>query len=325
MCHRRFRCRATCRRSPRVSPRGRRWQQLRRSHLPHRRPLHLHLSRCFPRCPEHPARELTQHRRPEVTVASTRNLSKGLAAVATATAAAFGLCPSAAADPATPPPNPTQGLPGLPALAQLSPIIQQAASNPAQATQLLMAAAEAFTHNPTAPTESRNVAASVNQFVQEPTNPNPGSPPLGVAAPGAPAPAPNGVTPPDTSPVPHVPPAGVEPGTQAHLPTGIDPAHAAGPAPVAAPAATPPVSAPAPGTVVPAAAPGAAPAPAPAPPAPATPPPGPAAPATRARAGASRSCAGRRPRGSPGFWPRRPAHAGLHVSLDRHQLPCGRQ
>jgi len=211
-------------------------------------------------------------------VASTWNLSKGLAAVVTASAAAFGLCPSAAADPATPPPNPTQGLPGLPALAQLSPIIQQAASNPAQATQLLMAAAEAFTHNPTAPTESRNVAASVNQFVQEPTNPNPGSPPLGVAAPGAPAPAPNGVTPPDTSPVPHVPPAGVEPGTQAHLPTGIDPAHAAGPAPVAAPAATPPVSAPAPGTVVPAAAPGAAPAPAPAaaPPAPVATPPAPA-------------------------------------------------
>jgi hypothetical protein len=201
-------------------------------------------------------------------VANTWNLSKGLAAVATATAAAFGLCPSAAADPATPPPNPIQQLPGLPALAQLSPIIQQAASNPEQATQLLMAAAQAFTHNPTAPTESKNVATSVTQFVQEPTNPNPGSSPLGVAAaPGAPAPAPNGVTPPDNSPVPHVPPAGVEPGTQAHLPTGIDPAHAAGPAPVAAPVATPPVSAPATasGTVVPAAAPGTAPAPAPAP------------------------------------------------------------
>jgi hypothetical protein len=183
-------------------------------------------------------------------MASTRNLSKGLAAVVTASAAAFGLCPSAAADPPASQPNSTQQLPGLPALSQLSPIIQQAASNPAQATQLLMAAAQAFTHNPTAPTESKNMAASVNQFVQEPGSP--------VA--GAPAPAPNGVTPPDTAPVPHVPPAGIVPGTQAHLPTGIDPAHAAGPGPVAAPAttppvATPPVSAPAPGTVEPVAAP----------------------------------------------------------------------
>ncbi len=66
-----------------------------------------------------------------------------------------------------------QQLPGLPALSQLSPIIQQAASNPGQATQLLMAAAQAFSHNPTAPTESKNVAASVNQFVQEPGSPVP--------------------------------------------------------------------------------------------------------------------------------------------------------
>jgi hypothetical protein len=164
-------------------------------------------------------------------VASTWNLSKGLAAVVTASAAASGLCPSAAADPAapqpTPQPNSAQQLPGLPALSQLSPIIQQAASNPAQATQLLMAAAQAFTHNPTAPTESKNVAASVNQFVQEPGSP-----------------APNGVTPPDAGPVPHVPPVGLVPGVQAHLPTGIDPAHAAGPAPVSAPVATPPVATP---------------------------------------------------------------------------------
>ena len=198
-------------------------------------------------------------------MANTWNLSKGLAAVVTASAAAFGVCPSAAADPAAPQPNSTQQLPGLPALAQLSPIIQQAASNPAQATQLLMAAAQAFTHNPTAPAESRNVAASVNQFVQEPGSP----------VPGAPAPAPSGVTPPDTAPVPHVPPVGIEPGMQPHLPPGIDPAHVAGPAPVAAPtaapsAATPPVAAPltaepvaAPASVPPV--PAAAPAPAPAP------------------------------------------------------------
>jgi hypothetical protein len=207
-------------------------------------------------------------------VVSTWNLSKGLAAVVAASAAAFGLCPSAAADPATPPPSPAQQLPGLPALAQLSPIIQQAASNPAEATQLLMAAAQAFTHNPTAPTESRNVAASVNQFVAEPTNTPPGSPPLAVPA-----------TPtPDAAPVPHLPPAGIEPGTLAHLPTGIDPARAAGPAPQtvpAPPAATPPVAtpraaAPAPGTTVPAAAPAPSPAPAAPSPAPAAPAPAPA-------------------------------------------------
>ncbi|MGE2815533.1 hypothetical protein ACQI5H_10350 [Mycobacterium heidelbergense] len=172
---------------------------------------------------------------PEDTVASTWNLSKGLAAVATASVAALGLCPGAAADPAapqpTPQPNSAQQLPGLPALSELSPIIQQAAGNPAQATQLLMAAAQAFTHNPTAPTESKNVAASVNQFLREPG-------------------APEAVTAPDAGPVPHVPPEGVVPGVQAHLPTGVDPARAAGPgatppAPVAAPASPAPVAAPA--------------------------------------------------------------------------------
>lgn len=155
-------------------------------------------------------------------MARTRKLSEGLAVVAAASAAAFGLCPSAAGDPAAPqpapPPSSAQQLPGLPALAQLSPIIQQAAGNPEQATQLLMAAAQAFTHNPTAPAESKNVAASVDHFVQ--------------------------------APVEHVPPAGLEPGLQAHLPTGVDPAHAAGPAPLAAPVAppvnTPPAAAPAP-------------------------------------------------------------------------------
>jgi hypothetical protein len=176
-----------------------------------------------------------------------------LAAVVTASAAAFGFCPSAAADPAAPQPTPQQGatqqLPGLPALSELSPIIQQAAGDPGQATQLLMAAAQAFTHNASAPTESKHVAESVNQFVQEP----------GAPVPGAPAPAP------EAAPAEHVPGVGVVPGTQAHLPTGIDPAHAAGPAPVAAlPAATPPASAPAPATPAPAAAPGPGPAPAPA-------------------------------------------------------------
>ncbi|ORC04738.1 hypothetical protein B1T48_06990, partial [Mycobacterium persicum] len=165
-------------------------------------------------------------------MASTWSLSKGLAAAVVTSAAAFGLCPAAAADPAAPQPNPNQQLPGLPALTQLSPIIQQAASNPGQATQLLMAAAQAFVHNPAAPAESKNVAASVNQFVAEPTNP--GSPALGVPAPA-----------PETAPVPHVPPPGVEPGMLAHLPTGIDPAHVAGTGGGGAPApASPPAGAP---------------------------------------------------------------------------------
>ncbi len=213
-------------------------------------------------------------------MANTWNLSKGLAAVVTASAVAFGLCPSAAADPAapqpTPQPNSTQQLPGLPALSQLSPILQQAAGNPQQATQLLMAAAQAFTQSPTAPTESKNVAASVNQFLQEP---------------GAPAPAPNAAP---SGPVPHVPPEGIVPGTQAHLPTGIDPAHAAGPAPVAAPSATPPAATP-PG---PAAAPPATP-PAATPPAPGAAPPAPApAPAPAVAPGA--------PAAAPGFGPDTP-------------------
>lgn len=196
-------------------------------------------------------------------MATTRNLSKGLAAVVTASAAAFGFCPSAAADPAAPLPTPqansTQQLPGLPALSELSPIIQQAASNPGQATQLLMAAAQAFTHNPTAPAESKNVAASVDKFVAEP---------------GAPV----------TAPAQHVPPLGIEPGLQSHLPPGIDPARAAGPGPVTAPqaapsAATPPAATP--GTepvaaAVPQPAPAAAPAPAPAPAPDAAPAPSPA-------------------------------------------------
>jgi hypothetical protein len=153
-------------------------------------------------------------------VAITRNLISGFAAAAIACSAAVALSPGAAADPTPPQPIPAQQLPGLPALTELSPIIQQAASNPEQATQLLMAAAQAFTHNPTAPDESKNVAASVNQFVQ---------------APNAAVPA-DLNQPPNSAPTAHIVPPGVVPGAQAHLPTGIDPVHAAGPGPEAAPA-----------------------------------------------------------------------------------------
>ncbi|OBJ58206.1 hypothetical protein [Mycobacterium sp. 1423905.2] len=210
--------------------------------------------------------------------------SKGLAAVVVTAAAAFRLCPNAAADPAPPPPNPVQQLPGLPALTELSPIIQQAASNPGQATQLLMAAAQAFTHNPAAPTESKNVAASVNHFVSDPTNPTA----------HLPGPAPAGVTTPEAAGVPHVPPAGVEPGTLPHIPTGVDPVHAAGPGPVAEPQAVPPVAAPAP---IP------APSAAPAPPAPAAEPVSAPAPAAQPAPAPAPAPA---PGPAPGFGPDAP-------------------
>ncbi|MGO9036215.1 Rv1157c family protein [Mycobacterium sp.] len=193
----------------------------------------------------------------------TRNLISGLAAAALACSAAVALSPGALADPTPPQPLPAQQFPGLPALTELSPIIQQAAGNPEQATQLLMAAASAFTHNPTAPDQSKNVAASVNQFVQ---------------APNAAVPA-DLNQPPNSAPTAHIVPPGVEPGAQAHLPTGIDPVHAAGPGPEAAsapataipvaapvaPAGPPPAAAPAPAAspvgppVAPAAAPAATP------------------------------------------------------------------
>jgi hypothetical protein len=193
---------------------------------------------------------------------STRNLANGFAVVAIASMTALALCPDAAADPAPPQPVPSQQLPGLPAITQLSPIIQQAAINPEQASQLLMAAASAFTHNPTAPDASKSVASSVNQFVQDPGGPV--SVPADLNQPMT-----NGTALPGTSPAAHLPPAGVEPGAQAHLPTGIDPAHAAGPAPQAAPAPAPappsaapnpPAGPPAPAPAGPPAAPGTAPA-----------------------------------------------------------------
>ena len=171
-----------------------------------------------------------------------RNLISTFAAAAIVSSAAVALSPNAAADPAPPAPIPAQqipGMPGLPALTELSPIIQQAAGNPEQATQLLMAAAQAFSHNPSAPEQSKSVAESVNQFV---------------------------TSPPEAASTAHVVPPGVEPGAQAHLPTGIDPVHAAGPAPeAAAPAPAPanavPVAATPPAPAAPA---GSAPAPAPA-------------------------------------------------------------
>jgi hypothetical protein len=141
-----------------------------------------------------------------------------------------GMTGVAHADPAPPPP-PIDGrqAPGLSAVQTLGPAIEQAATDPTNAASSLMAAAAAFAGNSATSADSRNVATTVNQFVA------------------------------------HVPAPGAVPGAEAHLPLGVDPAHAVGPVPDAAPVAAPaPVAAQAP-QAAPAPAPEAAPAPAPAP------------------------------------------------------------
>ncbi|KUI14100.1 hypothetical protein AU193_08745 [Mycobacterium sp. GA-1285] len=161
-----------------------------------------------------------------------------------ATLLVSGVAGVAGAEPA--PPAPIDGLqaPGLTAVQGISPAIQQAAADPTNAASTLMAAAAVFAGDAVTPAESRNVASAVNQFVA------------------------------------HNPAPGASPGEQAHLPAGINPAHAVGPVPEAAPAPAPapePAAAPAPVAVAPeAVAPAPAPAPAPEAPAPA---PAPAAPA----------------------------------------------
>jgi hypothetical protein len=178
-------------------------------------------------------------------VSQTCKLFAGAAALALASAGALTTSGMASADPAPPIPIDIAQAPGLPAIQQLSPILQQAAANPQDAASMLMAAASAFAGNAAAPADSRQVASSVNQFVQQP--PAPGGPTQGIsiklpnnftmpgnlnqllpAAPNSPAPA---GPPSAANPAIHVPAAGVVPGTEPHLPTGIDPAHAVGPAP----------------------------------------------------------------------------------------------
>lgn len=140
----------------------------------------------------------------------------------------FGSAP-AQAQPAPPLPIDAQQAPGLPAMENLGPIVQQAAADPSNAASMLMAAAAAFAGNSTAPAPSRDVASAVNQFVADPAA--------------------------------HVPAPGAVPGTEAHLPAGVDPTHAVGPVPEADLHAVPiPATPPAPGPV-------AAGAPAPVPPA----------------------------------------------------------
>jgi hypothetical protein len=178
-------------------------------------------------------------------MSSIRTTIAGAAAAVGSTAALLvgGVTPVANADPAPPLPIDALQAPGLSAAQSIGPAIQQAAADPTNAASTLMAAAAAFAGDSAIPPSSKNVATAVNQFVA------------------------------------HVPAAGAVPGAEAHLPAGVDPAHAVGPVPEAAPLAAP---APAPEAV-----PAPDPAPAPAPDGAATPAPaaapafGPDAPVTQ--------------------------------------------
>ena len=172
-------------------------------------------------------------------MSATRKLFTNAAiTVGASTAMLLAMTGTADADPAAPLPINTAQAPGMSAIQGLSPAIQKAAADPYNAVSTLMAAAAAFTGNSAAPTDSKNVASAVNSFVAQP-----------AAA--------------------HVPAPGAAPAGEAHLPAGVDPAHAVGPAPEALPAPAPaaapaPEAAPAPAPEA-APAPGAAPPPAPAP------------------------------------------------------------
>lgn len=181
-------------------------------------------------------------------------LATGLTATAFAMTAVV-LSPAVAADP-TIPLDPGQ-LPGLEAVQSLSPIIQQAAATPSSAQQLLLAAASQLAGNATTPGGSAALADAVTRFVQ-----NGGPAGLASALPSGALPSgavteqsvtglPHGTMPlmtPGTGngPIPlelHVPAPGAIPGTEAHLPTGIDPAYAAGPVALATPAEAVPAGA----------------------------------------------------------------------------------
>ena len=162
-------------------------------------------------------------------------LATGLTATAFAMTAVV-LSPVSAADP-TIPLDPIQ-LPGMEAVQSLSPVIQQAAATPSSAQQLLLAAASQLAGNAATPAGSAALADALTRFVQDggPAGLASALPSGAVTQQAAVGPA-HGTMPlmtPGTGngPIPleqHVPAAGAIPGTDAHLPTGIDPAHAAGP------------------------------------------------------------------------------------------------
>lgn len=189
-------------------------------------------------------------------------LATGLMTVALTGTMSLAMSPVAAADP-TIPLDPGQ-LPGLEAVQSLSPVVQQAAADPKSAQQLLLAAASQLAGNATTPEGSMALAQAVTRFVQDG-----GAAGLTVGSPAAAvtqeaAGSPHGTMPlmtPGTGngPIPleqHVPAPGAAPGSEAHLPAGVNPEHAAGPAlpevpvmvpaPVAAADAAAPLAQPAP-------------------------------------------------------------------------------
>ena len=195
-----------------------------------------------------------------------RTIAK-LATGLTAATLTVALSPWAAADP-TIPLDPVQ-LPGLEAVQSLSPVVQQAAANPASAQELLLAAASQLAGNATTPGGSLSLAEAVARFVQQggAANLAPAAAPVDQQAAGlAHGTAPLMTPGPGNGPIPlekHVPPAGVAPGVEAHLPTGINPEHVVGPDPAALPEVpTPVAAAPVADAALPAPVPGPAPAPA---------------------------------------------------------------
>ena len=161
----------------------------------------------------------------------TQKLFAAAAGLTVAVGAFSATAGVASADPAAPPlPIDIAQAPGLPAIQQLSPVLQQAAANPDNAASMLMAAASAFAGNSSAPADSRQVASSVNEFVQQPSGP--GSPPaqgLSIKLPnnvnlpgnldqllpaGTTSPAAQNPSAP-ANPVVHVPAVGAEPGGRA--------------------------------------------------------------------------------------------------------------
>jgi hypothetical protein len=178
------------------------------------------------------------------------NIAK-LATGLTAFALTVAMSPVAAADP-TAPLDPAQ-LPGLAAVQNLSPVVQQAAADPGSAQELLLAAASQLAGNATTPEGSLSLAQAVTRFVQEggaaglaPAAQVTDQAATGLAHGTAPLLTPG----PGNGPIPleqHVPAAGVVPGAEAHLPTGVNPQHAVGPAAAAAPEV--PVVVPAPAAV----------------------------------------------------------------------------
>ena len=116
-------------------------------------------------------------------MSQTRKLFAGVAALAMASAGAFTTAGAAWADPVSPIPIDILQAPGLPAMQQLSPVLQQAAANPQNAASMLMAAASAFAGNSAAPADSRQVASSVNQFVQQPPTPGNATPGFSIKLP----------------------------------------------------------------------------------------------------------------------------------------------